>query len=93
MARKLIKNPSLRSHEVAAAIQAIPNVMRDLIRILNKFSIKICLTGLPRRHKCLLAMTILVAMQQRPLGAESRLFIVMLNLFQHLIIDPEINSG
>ncbi|WP_341793152.1 MULTISPECIES: hypothetical protein [unclassified Rickettsia] len=66
MARKLIKNPSLRSHEVAAAIQAIPNVMRDLIRILNKFSIKICLTGLPRRHKCLLAMTILVAMQQRP---------------------------
>ncbi|WP_341793493.1 MULTISPECIES: hypothetical protein [unclassified Rickettsia] len=43
MARKLIKNPSLRSHEVAAAIQAIPNVMRDLIRILNKFSIKICL--------------------------------------------------
>ncbi|WP_341792828.1 MULTISPECIES: hypothetical protein [unclassified Rickettsia] len=37
------KTPSLRSHEVAAAIQAIPNVMRDLIRILNKFSIKICL--------------------------------------------------
>ncbi|WP_341792784.1 MULTISPECIES: hypothetical protein [unclassified Rickettsia] len=67
MARKLIKNPSLRSHEVAAAIQAIPNVMRDLIRILNKFSIKICLTGLPRRHKCLLAMTILVAMQQHRL--------------------------
>ncbi|WP_341793821.1 MULTISPECIES: hypothetical protein [unclassified Rickettsia] len=65
MDRKLIKNSSLRSHEVAAAIQAIPNVMRDLIRILNKFSIKICLTGLPRRHKCLLAMTILVAMQQR----------------------------
>ncbi|WP_341793028.1 hypothetical protein [Rickettsia endosymbiont of Ceutorhynchus obstrictus] len=51
---------------MAAAIQAIPNVMRDLIRILNKFSIKICLTGLPRRHKCLLAMTIPVAMQQRP---------------------------
>ncbi|WP_341793213.1 hypothetical protein [Rickettsia endosymbiont of Ceutorhynchus obstrictus] len=50
---------------MAAAIQAIPNVMRDLIRILNKFSIKICLTGLPRRHKCLLAMTIPVAMQQR----------------------------
>ncbi|WP_341793082.1 hypothetical protein [Rickettsia endosymbiont of Ceutorhynchus obstrictus] len=53
---------------MAAAIQAIPNVMRDLIRILNKFSIKICLTGLPRRHKCLLAMTIPVAMQQRPKG-------------------------
>ncbi|WP_342270429.1 hypothetical protein [Rickettsia endosymbiont of Orchestes rusci] len=33
----------MRSHEVAVAIQAIPNVMRDLIRILNKFSIKICL--------------------------------------------------
>ncbi|WP_341793127.1 MULTISPECIES: hypothetical protein [unclassified Rickettsia] len=64
--KSLQKTPSLRSHEVAAAIQAIPNVMRDLIRILNKFSIKICLTGLPRRHKCLLAMTILVAMQQRP---------------------------
>ncbi|WP_341793583.1 MULTISPECIES: hypothetical protein [unclassified Rickettsia] len=47
---KINKNPLLRSHEVAAAIQAIPNVMRDLIRILNKFSIKICLTGLPRRH-------------------------------------------
>ncbi|WP_341793194.1 MULTISPECIES: hypothetical protein [unclassified Rickettsia] len=29
--QKLIKNSSLRSHEVAAAIQAIPNVMRDLI--------------------------------------------------------------
>ncbi|WP_341793009.1 MULTISPECIES: hypothetical protein [unclassified Rickettsia] len=43
MARKLIKNPSLRSHEAAAAIQAIPNVMRDLISILNKFSMKICL--------------------------------------------------
>ncbi|WP_342256997.1 hypothetical protein [Rickettsia endosymbiont of Aspidapion aeneum] len=55
----------MRSHEVAAAIQAIPNYIRDLIRILNKFSIKICLTGLPRRHKCLLAMTIPVATQQR----------------------------
>ncbi|WP_342270075.1 hypothetical protein [Rickettsia endosymbiont of Orchestes rusci] len=43
MALKLIKNPSLRSHEVAAAIQAIQNYIRDLIRILNKFSIKICL--------------------------------------------------
>ncbi|WP_342270378.1 hypothetical protein [Rickettsia endosymbiont of Orchestes rusci] len=64
MARKLIKNSSLRSREVAVAIQAIPNVMRDLIRMLNKFSIKIYLTGLPRRHKCLLAMTIPVAMYQ-----------------------------
>ncbi|WP_342269858.1 hypothetical protein [Rickettsia endosymbiont of Orchestes rusci] len=27
------KNPSLRSHGVAVAIQAIPNVMRDLIRM------------------------------------------------------------
>ncbi|WP_342270707.1 hypothetical protein [Rickettsia endosymbiont of Orchestes rusci] len=33
MARKLIKNTSLRSREVAAAIRAIPNIMRDLIRI------------------------------------------------------------
>ncbi|WP_341793793.1 MULTISPECIES: hypothetical protein [unclassified Rickettsia] len=64
MARKLIKNSSLRSREVAVAIQAIPNVMRNLIRMLNKFSIKIYLTGLPRRHKCLLAMTIPVAMHQ-----------------------------
>ncbi|WP_341793620.1 hypothetical protein [Rickettsia endosymbiont of Ceutorhynchus obstrictus] len=69
---------------MAAAIQAIPNVMRDLIRILNKFSIKICLTGLPRRHKCLLAMTILVAMQQRPkAGIQTFFAFVMLNLFQH----------
>ncbi|WP_341794044.1 MULTISPECIES: hypothetical protein [unclassified Rickettsia] len=59
MARKLIKNLSLRSHEVAAAIQAIPNVMRDLMRMLNKFSI----SGLQQWHKCLLAMTIPVAMQ------------------------------
>ncbi|WP_341793318.1 MULTISPECIES: hypothetical protein [unclassified Rickettsia] len=36
---------------MAVAIQAIPNIMRDLIRILNKFSIKICLTGWPRRQK------------------------------------------
>ncbi|WP_341793095.1 MULTISPECIES: hypothetical protein [unclassified Rickettsia] len=28
-----------------------PEYMRDLIRILNKFSIKICLTGWPRRQK------------------------------------------
>ncbi|WP_341792751.1 MULTISPECIES: hypothetical protein [unclassified Rickettsia] len=40
---KINKNPSWRSHEVAVAIQVIPNIMRDLIRILNKFSIKICL--------------------------------------------------
>ncbi|WP_341793024.1 hypothetical protein [Rickettsia endosymbiont of Ceutorhynchus obstrictus] len=60
---------------MAAAIQAIPNVMRDLIRILNKFSIKICLTGLPRRHKCLLAMTIPVAMQQRRSRREYRKYL------------------
>ncbi|WP_341793578.1 MULTISPECIES: hypothetical protein [unclassified Rickettsia] len=36
---------------MAVAIQVIPNIMRDLIRILNKFSIKICLTGWPRRQK------------------------------------------
>ncbi len=41
---KINKNPSWRSHEVAVAIQTIPNIMRDLIRILNKFSIKIYLT-------------------------------------------------
>ncbi|WP_341793763.1 MULTISPECIES: hypothetical protein [unclassified Rickettsia] len=35
-----IPQTSWRSHVVAVAIQAIPNVMRDLIRILNKFSIK-----------------------------------------------------
>ncbi|WP_341792809.1 MULTISPECIES: hypothetical protein [unclassified Rickettsia] len=45
------KNSSWRSHVVAVAIQAIPNVMRDLIRILNKFSIKICFTGWPRRQE------------------------------------------
>ncbi|WP_341793551.1 MULTISPECIES: hypothetical protein [unclassified Rickettsia] len=47
MDQKINKNPSWRSHEVAVAIQAILNYIRDLIRILNKFSIKICLTGLP----------------------------------------------
>ncbi|WP_342269921.1 hypothetical protein [Rickettsia endosymbiont of Orchestes rusci] len=31
------KTPSLRSHEVAAAIRTITNYIRDLIRILNKF--------------------------------------------------------
>ncbi|WP_341793597.1 MULTISPECIES: hypothetical protein [unclassified Rickettsia] len=45
---RINKNPSLRSHEVAVAIQAIPNVMRDLIRMLiyiaDKFSMQICLT-------------------------------------------------
>ncbi|WP_341793799.1 MULTISPECIES: hypothetical protein [unclassified Rickettsia] len=40
---KINKNPSWRSREVAVAIQAIPNYIRDLIRILNEFSIKICL--------------------------------------------------
>ncbi|WP_342269946.1 hypothetical protein [Rickettsia endosymbiont of Orchestes rusci] len=48
-----IPKPSLRSHEVAAAIQTIPNYIRDL-----------SLTRLPRRHKCLLAMTFEVSMQQ-----------------------------
>ncbi|WP_341793546.1 MULTISPECIES: hypothetical protein [unclassified Rickettsia] len=59
------KNPSWRSHEVAVAIQAIPNIMRDLIRILNKFSIKICLYLDGHGAKRRLAMTIPVAMQQR----------------------------
>ncbi|WP_342270192.1 hypothetical protein [Rickettsia endosymbiont of Orchestes rusci] len=64
MDRKLIKNLSLRAAASGVAIQAILNIMRDLIRILNKFSIKIYLTGLPRRHKCLLAMTFRVSTQQ-----------------------------
>ncbi|WP_342269724.1 hypothetical protein [Rickettsia endosymbiont of Orchestes rusci] len=38
-----------RHCERSEAIQALPNGMRDLIRMLNKFSIKICSTGLPRR--------------------------------------------
>ncbi|WP_341794024.1 MULTISPECIES: hypothetical protein [unclassified Rickettsia] len=45
------KNPSWRAAASGVAIQAIPNIMRDLIRILNKFSIKICLTGWPRHQK------------------------------------------
>ncbi|WP_341793851.1 MULTISPECIES: hypothetical protein [unclassified Rickettsia] len=59
------KNPSWRSHEVAVAIQVIPNIMRDLIRILNEFSIKICLYLDGHGAKRRLAMTTLVAMQQR----------------------------
>ncbi|WP_341792768.1 MULTISPECIES: hypothetical protein [unclassified Rickettsia] len=59
---KLI-NSSWRSHEVAVAIQAIPNAMRDLIRILNKFSIKYVLLDGHGTKRCL-AMTIPEAMQQ-----------------------------
>ncbi|WP_342270203.1 hypothetical protein [Rickettsia endosymbiont of Orchestes rusci] len=39
----------MRTTERSAAIQAIPNYIRDLIKMLNKFSIKVYLTGLPRR--------------------------------------------
>jgi hypothetical protein len=40
-----------------------PEYMRDLVRILNKFSIKIYLTGLPRSFQSL-AMTFMVSTQQ-----------------------------
>ncbi|WP_342270070.1 hypothetical protein [Rickettsia endosymbiont of Orchestes rusci] len=58
------KNPSWRSHEVAVAIQTIPNYIRDLIRILNKFSIKIYLYLDGHGAKRRLAMTIWVSTQQ-----------------------------
>ncbi|WP_341793965.1 MULTISPECIES: hypothetical protein [unclassified Rickettsia] len=66
MARKLIKNSSLRSHEVAAAIQkniVILNLFQDLLKKDAQNLFSMTRTRLPRRHKCLLAMTIPVAMQ------------------------------
>ncbi len=61
---KINKNPSWRSHEVAVAIQTIPNIMRDLIRILNKFSIKIYLYLDGHGAKRRLTMTVWVFTQQ-----------------------------
>ncbi|WP_341793248.1 MULTISPECIES: hypothetical protein [unclassified Rickettsia] len=62
---------------MAVAIQTIPNYIRDLIRILNKFSIKIYLYLDGHGAKRRLAMTILVAIQQSPLqlGMTSEIFV------------------
>ncbi|WP_342269935.1 hypothetical protein [Rickettsia endosymbiont of Orchestes rusci] len=67
MAQKLIRNPSLRNHEVAAAIQkniVLLNLFQDLLKKDAANLVSMTRTRLPRRHKCLLSMTIPVAMQQ-----------------------------
>ncbi|WP_342269772.1 hypothetical protein [Rickettsia endosymbiont of Orchestes rusci] len=64
--------------------------MRDLIRILNKFSIKICLYLDGHGAKRRLAMTVWVSMQQRRLDHGIQSFLVP---FLDLVSKPALLRG